>query len=207
MYSARNTPKGVGFPIRKPPDQRLLAASRGLSQRATSFIASARQGIHQMPLSCLILTRHAEKPGRRPRPPGAAVNRLHVDRTRASGPGSHATRARGSGPGSHDGIVSFSYSLARVRVPHSGRHRPNPTGADGPSFSDLFTMTNTDPNDRNNRSNQFPNAENRPKPENPEPATAATPAGTGRHGAQGMVPKAWCPRHGAQGMVPKAWWR
>ena len=47
--------KAVGFPIRKSPDQRLLAAPQGLSQRATSFIASTRQGIHHMPLRHLIL--------------------------------------------------------------------------------------------------------------------------------------------------------
>jgi hypothetical protein len=41
-----------GFPIRKSADQRVLAPPRGLSQRATSFIASQCQGIHQMPLSC-----------------------------------------------------------------------------------------------------------------------------------------------------------
>ena len=39
----------VGCPIRRSPDQSLLTAPRGLSQRATSFIASVRQGIHQMP--------------------------------------------------------------------------------------------------------------------------------------------------------------
>jgi hypothetical protein len=39
-----------GFPIRKSPDQRLLAAPRGLSQLATSFIASYCQGIHHAPL-------------------------------------------------------------------------------------------------------------------------------------------------------------
>ena len=39
----------VGFPIRKFPDQSLLATPRNLSQRATSFIASCRQGIHQTP--------------------------------------------------------------------------------------------------------------------------------------------------------------
>ena len=39
----------VGCPIRKSTDQRLLAPPRGLSQRATSFIASWCQGIHQMP--------------------------------------------------------------------------------------------------------------------------------------------------------------
>ena len=41
---------GVGCPIRRSPDQSLLAAPQGFSQRATSFIASWRQGIHQMPL-------------------------------------------------------------------------------------------------------------------------------------------------------------
>ena len=44
----------VGFPIRKSSDQRLFAPSRSLSQRTTSFFASYRQGIHQMPLSHLI---------------------------------------------------------------------------------------------------------------------------------------------------------
>ena len=39
-----------GFPIRKSPDQRLLATSRSLSQLATSFIAILHQGIHRMPL-------------------------------------------------------------------------------------------------------------------------------------------------------------
>ncbi len=44
-------PKGVGFPIRTSADQRSLASPRGFSQRATSFIASWRQGIHRMPFS------------------------------------------------------------------------------------------------------------------------------------------------------------
>ena len=39
----------MGCPIRRSPDQRALASPRSLSQRATSFIASRRQGIHQMP--------------------------------------------------------------------------------------------------------------------------------------------------------------
>ena len=43
-----------GFPIRKFTDQSLLAAPRNLSQRATSFIASQCQGIHEMPLRRLI---------------------------------------------------------------------------------------------------------------------------------------------------------
>ena len=47
--------KAVGSPIRKSPDQSLLATPQGLSQRATSFIASTRQGIRQMPFSRLNL--------------------------------------------------------------------------------------------------------------------------------------------------------
>ena len=39
-----------GFPIRASPDQRLLAAPRGLSQLATPFIASRTRGIHRQPL-------------------------------------------------------------------------------------------------------------------------------------------------------------
>ena len=46
-------PLRVGFPIRKSAPQRLLAPLRSLSQRATSFIASQCQGIHQLPFSYL----------------------------------------------------------------------------------------------------------------------------------------------------------
>ena len=46
----------MGFPIRKSSGQRLLTPHRRLSQRATSFIACACQGIHQMPLP------HAREP-------------------------------------------------------------------------------------------------------------------------------------------------
>ncbi len=44
-------PIGVGCPIRTPGDQSPLAAPPRFSQRATSFIASWRQGIHPMPFS------------------------------------------------------------------------------------------------------------------------------------------------------------
>ena len=40
----------VGCPIRKSPDQRLIASPRGLSQLTTSFIVFTYQGIHHMPL-------------------------------------------------------------------------------------------------------------------------------------------------------------
>ena len=44
-----------GFPIRISADQSLLAAPHSFSQRVTSFIACACQGIHQMPLRHLIV--------------------------------------------------------------------------------------------------------------------------------------------------------
>ena len=53
MDSAGDDPCGPGFPIRTSADQRLLASPRGFSQRATSFIASMRQGIHRMPFETL----------------------------------------------------------------------------------------------------------------------------------------------------------
>ena len=46
---------GWGCPIRRSGGQRVLASRPGLSQRATSFVASQCQGIHQMPLKRLIL--------------------------------------------------------------------------------------------------------------------------------------------------------
>lgn len=64
-------PKGVGFPIRTSADQRSLASPRGFSQRATSFIASWRQGIHRMPFSHSISTpppAHRAKPRPMPLP-------------------------------------------------------------------------------------------------------------------------------------------
>jgi hypothetical protein len=49
----------VGCPIRRSRDQRSLASPPGFSQRATSFIASQCQGIHQMPFSAL--ERHTQR--------------------------------------------------------------------------------------------------------------------------------------------------
>ena len=50
MDSPHDTHRWVGCPIRRSRDQGVLAPPPGFSQRATSFIASQRQGIHQMPL-------------------------------------------------------------------------------------------------------------------------------------------------------------
>jgi hypothetical protein len=57
MDSAGDTACAVGCPIRKSRDQRSLASPPGLSQRATSFIASQCQGIHQMPLPIRLITK------------------------------------------------------------------------------------------------------------------------------------------------------
>src|SRR5437773_8873484 len=54
MNSCEDPAEAGGFPIRRSSDQSSFAAPRSLSQRTTSFIASQRQGIHQMPLSRLI---------------------------------------------------------------------------------------------------------------------------------------------------------
>ena len=74
---SRDHPCRSGFPIRKSADQRLLAAPRGLSQRATSFIASQCQGIHQMPFSRLIQSIYI--PANRPPRHSQHVSNSHVD--------------------------------------------------------------------------------------------------------------------------------
>ena len=76
-------PKGVGFPIRTSADQRSLASPRGFSQRATSFIASWRQGIHRMPFSHSISTpppAHRAKP----RPAASIVGRQRPQHPRGA---------------------------------------------------------------------------------------------------------------------------
>ena len=70
MDSGRDTSCEVGCPIRRSWDQSLLAAPPSFSQRATSFVASWRQGIHQMPL--LSSTRPS---GNRTKAAGAAAGR------------------------------------------------------------------------------------------------------------------------------------
>jgi hypothetical protein len=67
MGSPRDTPKGVGCPIRTSRDRRMLASPPGFSQRATSFIASRRQGIHRMPFV------HSTRPGTKSAGQGAVV--------------------------------------------------------------------------------------------------------------------------------------
>ena len=93
MYSVYDTRCRVGCPIRISTDQRLLAAPRGFSQRATSFIASWCQGIHRMPFSYSIshdrpgpvilmqtirfASHHAQKPSSEKNKDGPANSHLH----------------------------------------------------------------------------------------------------------------------------------
>ena len=53
MISPQVALGGRGCPIRRSRDQRSLASPPGFSQRATSFVASQCQGIHQMPFFLL----------------------------------------------------------------------------------------------------------------------------------------------------------
>jgi hypothetical protein len=78
----------VGCPIRISTDQRLLAAPRGFSQRATSFIASWCQGIHRMPFLYSIsrsrpegrdLTMHRNHPQRTLRTVSEICVSAHID--------------------------------------------------------------------------------------------------------------------------------
>jgi hypothetical protein len=92
MDSGPDTPGGVGFPIRTPADQRSLASPRGFSQRATSFVASWRQGIHRTPFirsgpadDTIITRHHARTQGQTaPHPPTRASPIASQARTRAS---------------------------------------------------------------------------------------------------------------------------
>ena len=70
----------MGCPIRRSTDQRVLTPPRGFSQRATSFIACACQGIHQMPLNHLRTTmnqRTTIKHNHHP-PPHGGIPSIHV---------------------------------------------------------------------------------------------------------------------------------
>ncbi len=123
MPSHNKGSKG-GFPIRKSLDQRLFAAPQGLSQRTTSFIASQRQGIHQMLFTHLIaLMIHGRLKSKRH---GRAARSLGRERTARK---------------------TWLPSLEAVCLPN--RPGPRPAGPrwwperTGPRIYSLFTMSNT----------------------------------------------------------------
>lgn len=158
MNSGWDTPCGVGFPIRKFPDQRLLPPPRNLSQGATSFIASRRQGIHQMPFSYLIL--HARWQNRSPtlasrlRPPRRTNNPAHRNTVVLPSAGSGAAAPAASDRQStacgyaHIAYIRRSRSSAIHDVasgpphPRGGEGDPRPSRtADQKTY--LFTMSNS----------------------------------------------------------------
>ena len=116
MDSRPDPPRGGGFPIRISTDQRLLAAPRGFSQRATSFVASQCQGIHQMPFLCLI----------------TKALRLREAPTRAQG------RTPPHAP--HPAAMHFSSEGRRPRRPVS-----QPAAQGAPRLSFLFTCPRSAP--------------------------------------------------------------
>ena len=86
----------MGCPIRTSTDQRLLAAPRGFSQRATSFIASWCQGIHRMPFSCANRGNHPCRAGSHP----PCTEAIHTRRTPREAPARRMTAHGKSHPGS-----------------------------------------------------------------------------------------------------------
>jgi hypothetical protein len=119
-------PIGVGCPIRISTDQRLLAAPRGFSQRATSFIASWCQGIHRMPFSYSI---HMRSPRDRSQEMRPTMHRNHPQKppeakTRPPGP----NRDQPAKPNPGKSLRSFrhggSLRSAHNRIPSRPiRHR------------------------------------------------------------------------------------
>jgi hypothetical protein len=131
----------VGCPIRRSRDQRSLASPPGFSQRATSFIASQCQGIHQMPF--LALERHTQRqepfqgPGARnqgsgitPRlaPCRSATNfsqkTLHAGCTRTAHPDKPSGRARFPAT-----VTQLASLRCYINNPPGCPHRVLPRGA------------------------------------------------------------------------------
>ena len=142
----------VGCPIRTPRDQRLLAAPPRFSQRATSFFASWRQGIHQMPFSyskpVIPLTEY-DQASHRTHPTPSIKPRCQF------GPGS----AGQTGPIIHTHTHTSSHPRARHSTPTLDTNSritpktasrrvalPTPAGATEPDSQS--TMNTTNPNQR-----------------------------------------------------------
>ncbi len=136
----------VGFPIRRSSDHSSFAAPQGLSQRTTSFIASQRQGIHQMLFRHLIaLMIHARRKeiGNTPNP--AAVDQKDrswiapgtclPNTTGPNGPSKGRSWCRGQSPNRSCSLFTMSNTRrgpkGRPRIHKSFRTR-QPTGGASP---------------------------------------------------------------------------
>src|ERR1700686_4195132 len=83
MDSMRDTACAVGCPIRRSRDQRALASPPGFSQRATSFIASRCQGIHQMPLPQRLIAKTHRLQRQAPQANRPSREETHSEETRS----------------------------------------------------------------------------------------------------------------------------
>jgi hypothetical protein len=127
MYSENDPARAGGCPIRTSLDHSLLAAPQGFSQRATSFIASWRQGIHQMPFS------RSPQPFRR-RTPRTAPTRATVEPHRT-----HPMRTPCRKP---PNLQARPASLStRISTPMDNSHRRHPrAGALAPALAHTLTL-------------------------------------------------------------------
>jgi hypothetical protein len=146
---------GVGCPIRRSPDRSPLAAPRGLSQRATSFVASWRQGIHQVPFLSLDPAQRQPRPSRGAPPPPAGTERQHTHNTRAK-PQAYPCRTAaapedGKTEGRRGARGSLSLASARPRAARRGGRKarrlassPSLAPAGGHSLSPPYDVQRTD---------------------------------------------------------------
>jgi hypothetical protein len=111
-------PFRVGCPIRISTDQRLLAAPRGFSQRATSFIASWCQGIHRMPFSYSIQN---AVPGGKPGDQASTMHGNHRQTRRQSSSPSLAALAIRSANRPRGPMQHISHTPLNTRRPTLGR--------------------------------------------------------------------------------------
>src|SRR5207248_5385765 len=119
MNSDKDTPCGVGCPIRRSRDHRSLASPPGFSQRATSFIASQCQGIHQMPLLALDPRRNLRSAAQNRRAQGQdpyAQAASHEDTSRIH----PSLAARAYPPRSHDKLSLHPSNNTPARVAPDG---------------------------------------------------------------------------------------
>src|SRR5271166_2681381 len=116
----------VGFPIRKFTDQSLFAAPHDLSQRTTSFIASQRQGIHQIPLRhliALIAKARFHKDGQQRTENGEAPSSVLCLPCARFAPGVEKTSFASNASGSLSGQAPSSRLVARIRRTENGDRR------------------------------------------------------------------------------------
>jgi hypothetical protein len=124
----------VGFPIRKSSDQRVFAPPRRLSQRITSFIACACQGIHQLPLRHLIV--HIANIHRDPKAPTLLDLKRPASRDLSDG------AVRQTNHGQEIERLLRRTILIDTRRPAEGKSPPCwPDSDDGTRTDLLFTMS------------------------------------------------------------------